>query len=387
MGTRLRSEVADRPKCLAPVAGFPFLHYLMENLEAAGFGHIILSLGYMHSLVEQWLRDGKWSAEITTVVETEPLGTGGGVRLALEKARENDVFILNGDTWLDVPFRRMMALHLKSGCKATLALKPVADSGRYGAVAASVAGGVEKVVSFHEKRQCGGGLINGGVYIIRKDTLKEMPGRFSLEKDFFEKEASSGNIAAFRTEGFFIDIGIPDDYSKAQGIFAEGSYKRYDTLFLDRDGVINRELTGSYVRNPEEFEFLPGAREALRRLGAIFARIVVITNQRGVTKGLMTLSDLETVHSYMISEVEKAGGRIDAVYYSTGMDCSDPMRKPNPGMIFKAVGDRPQTDLKRSIMAGDKDSDMQCAANAGVRGERISEHFTLEDLASRLIDE
>ena len=89
----------------------------------------------------------------------------------------------------------------------------------------------------------------------------------------------------------------------------------------------------------------------------------------------------------LLSEVEKAGGRIDAVYYSTGMDCSDPMRKPNPGMIFKAVGDRPQTDLKRSIMAGDKDSDMQCAANAGVRGERISEHFTLEDLASRLIDE
>lgn len=381
MGTRLRSAVSDLPKCLAPVAGRPLLHYMIEHLEAAGFSHVILSLGYMHEKVEEWLGSLKTGMRISTAVESEPLGTGGGVKLALTRASSENVFILNGDTWFDVPLHTMLKAHEASGCTATLALKKMRDFDRYGAVE------VEKgrISAFREKCRCSGGLISGGVYIIRKDALEGLPDAFSMEKDFFEKMVAQGALAAFESDGFFLDIGIPEDYRSAQRIFAEGLYKRYDTLFLDRDGVINRELTGTYVRNPQEFEFLPGVKEALRRLRPLFARMTVITNQRGVTKGIMTLQDLEVVHGYMLDEIEKAGGHIDAVYFSTGMDCSDPMRKPNPGMVLKAVAERPQTDLARSFMAGDKDTDMECAANAGVKGIRISPDFTLNDFADQLL--
>lgn len=385
MGTRLRSAVPDLPKCMAPVDGKPFLHYLVESLEGAGFSHIIFSLGYMHEAVERWLGTLHTQARISTVVEDSPLGTGGGIRFALEKAEQEDVFVLNGDTWLGVRYREMLSAHRSSGALATLALKRMDTFDRYGTVETRSENGNSFVSAFREKKHCDAGLINGGVYIFKKDALQALPEAFSIETDFFAKEVLKGTLAAYETGGFFLDIGIPEDYSRSQKIFREGLYKPFDTLFLDRDGVINRELVGTYVKTPSEFEFLPGVKDALRRMRPLFSRMVVVTNQRGVVKGLMTRDGLDLVHRNMIAEIEEAGGKIDAVYCSLGMDCSDPMRKPNPGMILKYLEDRPQTDLSRCILAGDKESDMECASRAGVRGIMISPRFTLADLADKLL--
>ena len=386
MGTRLRSAVPDLPKCMAPVDGKPFLHYLIESLESAGFSHIILSLGYMHEAVEKWTGTLHLTARISTVVENTPLGTGGGIRLALEEAEQEDVFVLNGDTWTGVRYREMLSAHRASGARATLALKRMENFDRYGTVETRKEGGNTFISAFREKKRCDAGLINSGVYIFRKDALQSLPEAFSIESGFFAEEASKGTLAAYETDGFFLDIGIPEDYSRSQKIFSEGLYKPYDTLFLDRDGVINRELTGTYVRNPSEFEFLPGVKDALRRMRPLFAKMVVVTNQRGVVKGLMTRDDLDMLHRWMREEIEEDGGKIDAVYCSLGMDCSDPMRKPNPGMILKYLEDRPQTDLSRCILVGDKESDMECAAKAGVRGIKVSPGFTLADVADKLLE-
>ena len=221
-GTRLRSVVSDLPKCMAPVAGRPFLAWLLDDLREAGFDHIILSLGYKHEAVEAWVASRPDRDSITCVVEEEPLGTGGGVRLALRQAREDAVFILNGDTFFGVDYPAMQAFHRQSGAQATLALKPLRDFDRYGEVTLD---GEGRITAFREKRPCAEGLINGGVYLLQREALAEMPDRFSLEKDYFEPHAESAGLAGFRSEGYFIDIGIPADYARAQRDFACGAYR------------------------------------------------------------------------------------------------------------------------------------------------------------------
>lgn len=366
MGTRLRSVVSELPKCMAPVAGKPFLHYIVSSLETFGFDHIIFSLGYKHEYIEEWISSLDCRAKLDFVVEEEPLGTGGGVRFALSKAREKDVFVLNGDTFFDVDYAGMLAMHRSTGASATIALRPMRDFDRYGTVTLGEDGST--VTAFLEKKHCDEGLINGGVYVIHRDALASLPEKFSMEKDFFEKIVGRGRVAGYVSDGYFIDIGIPSDYGQAQSDFADGLYKRYDTLFLDRDGVINVERVGDYVKCPAEFEFLDGAREALKLLDGLFRHVVIVTNQRGVSKGLMTAEDLAEVHSFMLASVTAAGGRIDRIYVSTGLDESDPTRKPNTGLFEKAQRDFPDMDPLRCFMVGDKPSDMEFARRCGLPG-------------------
>lgn len=364
-GTRLRSVVSDLPKCMAPVAGRPFLAWLLDDLREAGFDHIILSLGYKHEAVEAWVASRPDRDSITCVVEEEPLGTGGGVRLALRQAREDAVFILNGDTFFGVDYPAMQAFHRQSGAQATLALKPLRDFDRYGEVSLD---GEGRITAFREKRPCAEGLINGGVYLLQRDALAEMPERFSLEKDYFELKAESADLAGFRSEGYFIDIGIPADYARAQRDFADGAYRSYpyDALLLDRDGVINVLRPNDYVKTVDEFVFCDGALEALRRLNPCFRRIVIVTNQRGVGRGLMTEADLAEIHDWMLARIREAGGRIDRIYVCTAVDPADPRRKPNPGMAREVRADFPDIDFARSILVGDSASDLEFARRAGI---------------------
>lgn len=150
------------------------------------------------------------------------------------------------------------------------------------------------------------------------------------------------------------------------------------TLFLDRDGVINRDKVGDYVYNVEEFVFCEGALEALRYFNKQFRRIVVVTNQKGVGKGLMTVDDLNSIHQYMMFQVQSAGGRIDHIYYCTALDNNDPNRKPNPGMAFQAYQDFPDIAPSRSLVAGNNLTDMEFGRNAGCRTLFI--RSTLPDL-------
>lgn len=382
-GTRLRSVVSDLPKCMAPVAGRPFLAWLLDDLREAGFDHIILSLGYKHEAVEAWVATRPDRDSITCVVEEEPLGTGGGVRLALRQAREDAVFILNGDTFFGVDYPAMKAFHRQSGAQATLALKPLRDFDRYGEVTLD---GQGRITAFREKRPCAEGLINGGVYLLQREALAEMPDRFSLEKDYFEPLAESAGLAGFRSEGYFIDIGIPADYARAQRDFAGGAYHNfpYDALLLDRDGVINVLRPNDYVKTVDEFVFCDGALEALRRLNPCFRRIVIVTNQRGVGRGLMTEADLAEIHDWMLARIREAGGRIDRIYVCTAVDPADPRRKPNPGMAREVRADFPDIDFARSILVGDSASDLEFARRAGIPAVCLREPDNLLTFARSL---
>lgn len=138
------------------------------------------------------------------------------------------------------------------------------------------------------------------------------------------------------------------------------------TLFLDRDGVINHEKYQDYVRNWNEFLFYDGVKEALAVFNNIFGTIVMVTNQRGIGKGLMTEEDLTNIHDHMLSEIKASSGRIDKIYYCTSIDNDCPDRKPNAGMAFRAKADYKNIDFNKSIIIGNKLSDMQFGRNAGM---------------------
>jgi len=214
LGTRLRSVVSDLPKCMAPVAGHPFLQYLLEYLSKEKMTHVILSLGYKHELVEEWIAQYQWPFRISFSIEEEPLGTGGAVKLALGQATEEEVFILNGDTFFAVNLKDFQHFHQLKKSEFSIALKPMTQFDRYGNVETN---STEKIIAFREKQPCENGQINGGVYLMnRPSTLLPVHSeRFSLESDVLQKKVGNAEIYGFVSSVYFIDIGIPEDFAKA----------------------------------------------------------------------------------------------------------------------------------------------------------------------------
>ena len=139
------------------------------------------------------------------------------------------------------------------------------------------------------------------------------------------------------------------------------------TLFLDRDGVINHETVGDYITNWKDFRFYEGVKEALKIFASRFGRIIIITNQRGVSKGLMTEDDLLDIHTNMEEAIAAAGGRIDRIYYCLDMHNDSPNRKPNPGMGYMARRDFPEIDFTKTLMIGNTMGDMQFGKNIGAQ--------------------
>jgi len=157
--------------------------------------------------------------------------------------------------------------------------------------------------------------------------------------------------------------------------------KPFNTLFLDRDGVINIQRKGDYVKSVDEFVFIDGSLEALKILSSLFTYIIIVTNQRGVGRGIMTLKQLEEVHRFMLHEITSKGGRIDKIYFCTATDTTDINRKPNAGMALQAKRDFPTIDFQKSIMAGDSISDMQFADNAHIPPVLIGDKYTPDKIS------
>ena len=415
LGTRLRSVVHEIPKCLAPIglqspffseadlmadascekggfSGQPFLGYLLDWLIGEGVNHVVFSVGYLKEQVISYVEGQEWPFSYDFAVEETPLGTGGGIRKALGFCHEDKVYVVNGDTFYPValsamPFDRPV----------TLALKPMKDFERYGAVEVRsfVANAPQDdnysdllchserseesvVTAFHEKKHCAEGLINGGIYTIDRTRLDmdSLPEKFSFEKDVLEPGAAIGQIGGWVSDAYFIDIGVPEDYELAQ--WAIPAWKAVqeaskavlqasaDTLFLDRDGVLNRHLPGDYVKSWAQWQWMPGILQELPKWAAKYRHIILVTNQRGVGKGLMTDADLSRIHAQMMSELLEAGGRMDLILTCTAVSEDDPRRKPHTGMFREACDLFPDIEATRSVMLGDSPSDAAFAQNCGM---------------------
>lgn len=213
-GTRLQSVVKDVPKCMAEVAGMPFLQHIFDYLSAQAFDHVVLALGYKADIVIDWLEKQHYLFKISYVVEEYPLGTGGAIKLAFDKVVGNEAFVINGDTFFDINTNSLLDFHKNKQAAISIALKPMTDFDRYGSVELDED---QRIISFNEKKYMEQGLINGGVYIIDKKIFSRLnlPDKFSFENDVMESYIKDLAIYGCQQDNYFIDIGIPSDFEKA----------------------------------------------------------------------------------------------------------------------------------------------------------------------------
>ncbi len=215
-GTRLQNVVKDLPKPMAPVNGRPFLTYIFNYLIDYQYNKVVLSVGYLHEKIEAFFGTHYKSLTIDYAVETEPLGTGGGILFAMSKCTTDNVLVINGDTMFKVDLDAFERFHEEKGGLLSIVLREVEDVSRYGNVTISddnmIALFIEKQVSF------GRGYINGGVYLINRKIFEKypQPKKFSFEKDLMTKYYTQECFYAMPSDGYFIDIGIPEDYARAQ---------------------------------------------------------------------------------------------------------------------------------------------------------------------------
>lgn len=215
-GTRLSKVVPDLPKPMAPVNGRPFIEYVMDFLIRQQVQRFILSVGYKHEAFASHFSNDYKDCQVLFSVEKEPLGTGGAIKKSLEFAESAEVLVLNADTLFRLDITTMQASHKKTNADLTIGLRKMENVDRYGCVEID---DDLRVCGFTEKNaRKGPGYINGGVYIFKKDFFDPLPlkEKFSLENDCLEKYFTTLKIGGFPAKGYFLDIGIPEDYEKAQ---------------------------------------------------------------------------------------------------------------------------------------------------------------------------
>jgi D-glycero-alpha-D-manno-heptose 1-phosphate guanylyltransferase len=219
-GTRLRSVVSDMPKPMADINGKPFLEYLLHFLHRQHCNHIVLSVGYKHEMIEDYFKNQYLNLKIDYAVEKEPLGTGGGIKNSLDFISGNDFFLLNGDSFFDVNLSQLSDFHYLKKSLISIAVKEMHHVDRYGTLTIEN----DKIISFNEKQPIERGFINAGVYVVSKQIFENTAisqEKFSFEKDILEANVNKLPFFAFKSDGYFIDIGIPEDYRKAQKDFSK----------------------------------------------------------------------------------------------------------------------------------------------------------------------
>jgi D,D-heptose 1,7-bisphosphate phosphatase len=368
-GTRLGDITRAIPKPLLDMGeGITFMDLLIEQVARQGFNDVVLLAGHLGHLV-QTRYDGRTfgNARVRVLVEPEPRGTAGAL-VAARDIFEPRFVLLNGDSVFDVNIRALAA-ESDADCEALIALRCVPETSRYGTVELNG----DRIVRFREKVSGSGpALINAGIYVLSAtivDRIHFLP--CSIETHIFPVLADEGKLKGSICSGYFLDIGLPETLQ--QGRRELLALRQRPAVFLDRDGVINQDH--GYVHRSDQVDWIPGAKESVRRLNDLGYRVVVVTNQAGVAHGYYSEEDIISLHDWIQDELAAEGAFIDAFYFCPyhpnarverfRADHAD--RKPNPGMIFRALSDM-QIDKHHSFLIGDKDSDIKCASSAGIKG-------------------
>ncbi|WP_167771761.1 HAD-IIIA family hydrolase [Bradyrhizobium frederickii] len=367
LGTRLGERTKTVPKPMLDIGGRPFLDTLIDELVRYGvFDEILLLAGHKAEIVEtHYAAAARGQTRIVVSRETEPLGTGG----ALVHARNllHDRFLLlNGDSLFD--FNLLDLIARAHDGRVHMALRDGVVGDRYGRV---VLDG-DMVRDFIAPGAGATGPVNAGIYVIDKSVLGEiatLPA--SLEQEVFPSLAKSGALRGTAYRGYFIDIGIPDDFARADRELRRQLQR--PAVFFDRDGVLNHD--SGYTFETHKLDWIDGAREAVKAVNDAGYFAFVITNQSGVARGYYEEHHVVTLHRWMADQMAEVGAHIDAFEY-----CPDhpdgtvtrycrvsDRRKPAPGMITDLARRFP-IDMTRSMVIGDKESDMEAARAAGLAG-------------------
>ncbi len=378
LGTRLGAIAAETPKPVLPIGDRPFLAWLMQEVSRFGIEEILLLTGHLSDRIEASVR--AIAAELPRPLRIEfaqePTRAGTGGALFHARDRFDERFLLcNGDSLFDCNLATLLAAAADDPPEVIgrMVLRQLADASRYGVVEMDG----DRVTAFRERPPPGAagtitaGTINAGIYLFDRRILGAVTANCSLERDVMPRLAQRGALRGTVTDGYFIDIGIPEDFSRAQVELPK--VLRRPALFLDRDGVIN--VDHGWVGTQDRFEWIIGAREAIRLATARGWHVFVVTNQSGVARGHYDEAAVQSLHAWMMDEVLAAGGTVDDLRYcpfhpeaplAQYRRVSD-WRKPAPGMILDIMRAW-RLDPARSLLVGDNPTDVAAATAAGIAG-------------------
>ncbi len=352
------------------VGGRPFLDYIVHEARRFGLRQLLLLTGYKsHSIEERYHGARFGELEVRVVAEPVPAGTAGALINAAGQLNDT-FFLLNGDSYFNLNWLALVPSLGQGDWDLHAALASGIAGSRYGRV--DLAGG--RIRGFRPEGTSTQ-PINAGIYLVRRtllDEIKAVP--CSLERDVLPSLAARGRLLGTAVQGSFIDIGIPDDYARAQELLP--SFMQRPAAFLDRDGILNRD--DGYVHRPDQIVWMEGAIETVRWLNDSGYYVFVITNQGGVAHGYYEEKHVHHLHTWMQQELQRHGAHIDAFehcpFHPDGAveryKSESEFRKPQPGMILKLQREW-STDASGSFVVGDRDTDVQAAIAAGVAGYKF----------------
>lgn len=380
-GTRLRPLSDTRPKAMVDINGKPFLEHLIALVREQGFERVLLLLGYLPQVVQDYFGDGsRLGVKIDYSITEVENDTGRRLRLAEEKLDELFLLMYCDNYW-PLQMDRLWSCYLQLKAPVMLTVYNNKDGYTKNSIKVDDSGFLTVFDKQQRTENLQGVEISYGIF-DRKVIALLGDQNVSLEEKLFPLLIKDRKLGAFLTDHRYYSVGALHRLPLTETFLA-----RRPAVILDRDGVLNRRAPrAQYVTCWKEFEWLPGVQDALRLLNEAKFRVMVVSNQAGIGRGAMTEADLLEIHRRAQLEAGRAGGRIDAFFYcphdwNAGCEC----RKPKPGMLFQAQRTF-NLDLTRTWFLGDDERDGQAAEAAGCPFAMISESNTLLDVCQRLVN-
>lgn len=379
-GTRLKPLTDTIPKPMIPIKGKPFLEYLLENLRDQGIEKVLLLLGYLPHKIKSYFGDGSsFGIEIDYSISDVQYETGRRIKLAEDKI-EQFFLLMYCDNYWPMRLKHMWAKFINSGVAAQITVYANKDNYTKHNVRMDDKGLVIAYDKNRELKNLQG--VDIGYAIMSKEILTFLPyENVSFEKTVYSLLIERGQLSAYLTDHRYYSIGSHDRLPLTELFFSPQR-----AVILDRDGVLNEKpMKAQYVKTWDEFKWLQGAIEAIRLIKKAGFAVIIITNQAGVGRGMMTESELLEIHEQMKATLAENGVFVDAIYYcphgwDNGCDC----RKPKPGMLFQAQHDF-HLDLSRTFFIGDDIRDQQAGEAAGCKTLLVSPKMSLLQLVRKKI--
>lgn len=380
VGTRLRPLTYKIPKTMALVNNRPFLEYLIELLKENGISKVVLLLGYLHEKIVEYFGDGSnFNVNIKYSTGDILWETGTRIRNA-EPLLDNSFLLLYCDNYWPLNLLKLLEFQDKHGTPATVTVYTNKDNITKNNINVDEKGYVIKYDKTRKHKDLNG--VEIGFYILKKSVLKLMPDHnFSFEKTILPLLIEKHQLSGYKTDHRYYSIGTLEKIK-----ITEKYLQPKKAIFLDRDGVINKKPPkADYVKNWSEFEFLPGAIEAVKLLTKNHYDIYIITNQAGIARGLMSEQDLKIIHNNFQKQIKRCSAKVDGIYYCPhGFDEGCSCRKPKPGLFFQAARDH-SLDLTKTIFIGDDGRDLQAGDAAGCKTILVTPDNNLLQIVKSLL--
>ena len=383
-GTRIAQVNATVPKPMIPIEGKPILEYQIETLKNQGYTDIILIVGHMGNVIQEYFGDGaEFGVQISYIIEEQPLGTAGALYFLKDEIKD-DFLLLNGDIIFDVNIQKFLEYHCKQGTVATILTHPNSHPYDSGIIIADEKKRVINWLHKEDERLWYKNRVNAGLHMLSPrifDLFTEVK-KCDLDRDILKPLIKDRELSVYDSPEYIKDMGTPDRYYaviediKSGKVSAENLKNKQKAIFLDRDGTINKYV--GFLTDINEFELLDGVTEAIKMINESGYLAIVVTNQPVIARGEVSVEELQEIHNKMETLLGQAGAYIDDIFYCPhhphkGYEGERPeykieceCRKPKPGMLF-AAAEKYNIDLSESWMIGDGENDIEAGKNAGCK--------------------